>query len=656
MTEDEKEDGSDGNTIVNTSEAITVIRQCKSLKQLHQVHAHTITTGLLWGLHHSSLSSYRLCPFSLQSHPKPINLWLQHHDSSSHLLSSLSLHLSSLSACAASLSHRTLTPFLLPQSLLLLPALSLAQTLHSQAFKFGFGADLFVCNTLIHVYSVNKHLHHACQVFNETSLKDVVSYNALIGGFIKVGDTDRARRLFDEMPIRDAVSWGTLLAGYAQSGDLCMDAIQLFNRMLISTVRPDNIALVSALSACAQLGELEQGKSIHVYIKQNRIPINAFLSTGLVDLYAKCGCIETAREIFESSPDKNLFTWNALLVGLGMHGRGHLSLHYFSRMIEAGIKPDGVSFLGILVGCGHAGLMEVVYRVPRELKHYGCMADLLGQAGLIREAMEMIERMPMGRCVCVGGVLGGCRIHGNVEIAEKAAENVMALNPEDDGVYSIMADIYANAGRWEDVARIRRLMHSRQGVHPLLTSLMGWRRKKEYQFQASWHVTQAWNRFASKSDIDLPNCRAKLALSLYCKMMGFSATRGNLRSMVNRLRGSHYTFATSTSPKMRAYAPCRLQQRPTQDFVPVYVAMGMIAMSVTLGLCTAMHELMYSPAVEDPDTVVDEGDKFVKKSLLRKVAHVQELELVPHPIEGDPLTRPPRAVTLKSVGIDPKSH
>ncbi|RVX18110.1 Pentatricopeptide repeat-containing protein [Vitis vinifera] len=449
-----------------------------------------------------------------------------------------------------------------------------------------------------------------------------------------------------------------------------MDAIQLFNRMLISTVRPDNIALVSALSACAQLGELEQGKSIHVYIKQNRIPINAFLSTGLVDLYAKCGCIETAREIFESSPDKNLFTWNALLVGLGMHGRGHLSLHYFSRMIEAGIKPDGVSFLGILVGCGHAGLvcearnffqeMEVVYRVPRELKHYGCMADLLGRAGLIREAMEMIERMPMGGDVFVwGGVLGGCRIHGNVEIAEKAAENVMALNPEDDGVYSIMADIYANAGRWEDVARIRRLMHSRQGAHPLLTSLMGWRRKKEYQFQASWHVTQAWNRFASKSDIDLPNCRAKLALSLYCKTMGFSATRGNLRSMVNRLRGSHYTFATSTSPKMRAYAPTadfsNVQHSELRgvkgDFVPVYVAMGMIAMSVTLGLCTAMHELMYSPAVhlrksrretlpevEDPDTVVDEGDKFVKKSLLRKVAHVQELELVPHPIE-DPLTR-----------------
>ncbi|XP_034672703.1 pentatricopeptide repeat-containing protein At5g61800 [Vitis riparia] len=493
-----KEDGSDGNTIVNTSEAINAIRQCKSLKQLHQVHAHTITTGLSRGLHHSSLlltniltaftallpttnaspttpaalTGYALSVFNRIPNPSTFgyNTMIRAHTLLSSPLAALVIFVRMRRLSVPPDTHTF--PFCL-KACSLLPALSLAQTLHSQAFKFGFGADLFVCNTLIHVYSVNKHLHHACQVFNETSLKDVVSYNALIGGFIKVGDTDRARRLFDEMPIRDAVSWGTLLAGYAQSGDLCMDAIQLFNRMLISTVRPDNIALVSALSACAQLGELEQGKSIHVYIKQNRIPINAFLSTGLVDLYAKCGCIETAREIFESSPDKNLFTWNALLVGLGMHGRGHLSLHYFSRMIEAGIKPDGVSFLGILVGCGHAGLvcearkffqeMEVVYRVPRELKHYGCMADLLGRAGLIREAMEMIERMPMGGDVFVwGGVLGGCRIHGNVEIAEKAAENVMALNPEDDGVYSIMADIYANAGRWEDVARIRRLMHSRQ--------------------------------------------------------------------------------------------------------------------------------------------------------------------------------------------------
>lgn len=479
------------NTNTNwTSEVINeVIRHCKSLKQLHQAHALTITSG-----QSSLLQTHILTAFTaLLPTPTPaassssyaLSLFHRIPNPSTFayntIIRALTLLSSPLPALDIFLRMRRLSvppdthtfPFSLKASSLL-PSLSLSQALHSQVFKFGFAADLFVSNTLIHIYSLNNHLHLSSRVFHDAPLKDVVSYNALLNGFLMAGHTLRARQLFDEMPARDAVSWGTLLAAYAQSGgDLCFEAIRLFNRMLASSVRPDNIALVSALSACAQLGDLEQGKSIHLYIKQNRIPINAFLSTGLVDLYAKCGCMETAREIFESSPEKNLFTWNAFLGGLGMHGHGRLLLRYFSRMIEAGMRPDGVSFLGILVGCSHAGLvgearrifeeMEEVYGVGRELKHYGCMADLLGRAGLIREAVEMIEGMPMGGDVFVwGGVLGGCRIHGNVEIAEKAAEKVILLNPADDGVYSIMADIYANAGRWDDVARMRGLMNSRQ--------------------------------------------------------------------------------------------------------------------------------------------------------------------------------------------------
>ncbi|KAF8390766.1 hypothetical protein HHK36_025294 [Tetracentron sinense] len=353
-----------------------------------------------------------------------------------------------------------------------LRALPLGQSLHSQALKFGFGSDIFVRNTLIRVYSSSNSMIDAYQLFDESSQRDVVSYNALIDGFVKAGETGRARQVFDQMPERDVVSWGTLLAGYAQVNQ-CKEAIGLFDRMLASGVTPDNVALVSALSACAQLGELEQGNTIHDYIKRNQIRTDAFLSTGLVDMYAKCGCVGIAREVFESSLDKNLFTWNAMVVGLAMNGHGQLSLEYFLRMMEAGVRPDGVSFLGVLTGCSHAGLvnearrlfeeMEGVYGVLRELKHYGCMADLLGRAGLITEAMEMIEGMPMEGDVFVwGGLLGGCRIHGNVEAAEKAAEHIMELDPEDGGVYSVMANIYANAKRWEDVAKMRRLMNVRK--------------------------------------------------------------------------------------------------------------------------------------------------------------------------------------------------
>ncbi|KAK3042463.1 hypothetical protein RJ639_000187 [Escallonia herrerae] len=352
-----------------------------------------------------------------------------------------------------------------------LRSLSVGETLHCQSYKFGFALDVYVCNNLISVYCVHGHIHNAHQVFDESSYNDVVSYNAMIDGFVKAGETKQARELFDKMPVRDTVSWGTLLAGYTQMKQ-CKEAVELFDRMIELGLRPDNVALVSALSAYAQLGELEKGMKIRSFIERNRIRVDAFLLTGLVDLYAKCGCIETAREIFEISCEKNVFTWNAMLVGLAMNGHGQLLLDYFARMVKEGVRPDGVSFLGVLVGCSHAGLigearqlfgeMEVVYGVPRELKHYGCMADLLGRAGLIGEATKMIEAMPMGGDVFVwGGLLAGCRIHGNVELAEKAAKHVMAIKPEDGGVYSVLANIYANAGRWDDLVKIRRLRDSR---------------------------------------------------------------------------------------------------------------------------------------------------------------------------------------------------
>lgn len=277
-----------------------------------------------------------------------------------------------------------------------------------------------------------------------------------------------AREVFDRMPLRDSVSWGTILAGYAGMKQ-CDETLRLFDQMLRLQLRPDSVALVSALSACAQLGDLARGRHILDHIQRNGIRLNSYLTTGLVDFYAKCGCIEMARQVFDSSTSKNLFTWNALLVGLAMHGCGQLCLDYFARMVQVGVQPDGVSLLGVLVACSHVGLvdeaqrlfdkMESVYGVRRELKHYGCMADLLGRAGLINEAMELIHKMPMGGDVFVwGGLLGGCRIHGNVEIAKKAAENVMKVKPDDVGVYSMMVNVYASAELWDDVEKTRRSM------------------------------------------------------------------------------------------------------------------------------------------------------------------------------------------------------
>ncbi|CAI8619271.1 unnamed protein product [Vicia faba] len=469
---------------------LNVIKQCKSTKHLHQIHAHTITTGLLQ--HHkltilnnvlttftsliptnknnktcskTSLTTYALSLFNSIPNPTTFtyNTLIRIHTLLSSPLSALQIFLS-LRRLSLPLDFHTF-PLILKASSRL-HSLSLAQSLHSQVFKFGFLADSFVLNSLIRVYSVNRRVNDAHNVFCQSSYRDVVSYNAMIDGFVKSFKLESARELFDEMPQRDSVSWSTMIAGYSHA-KLCHEAIELFNEMVSLDIVPDNIALVAILSAYAQLGELERGRFVHDYIMWNGIRVDSFLTTGLVDLYAKCGCVEIASDIFESCKEKDVFTWNAMLVGLAIHGKGLFLLEYFSRMVAEGVQPDGITFLGVLIGCSHAGLvneaqkifneMESVYRVARESKHYGCMADMLARAGLIEESVEMIKGIPGGADVSAwGGLLGGCRIHGNVEIAKQAAQQVMEIKPEDGGVYSVMANIYANTEQWDDLVKIRR--------------------------------------------------------------------------------------------------------------------------------------------------------------------------------------------------------
>ncbi|CAM8919128.1 unnamed protein product [Rhodiola kirilowii] len=478
----------------------SLIKQCKTLNHLTQIHAQIITQTLI------PTTNPFLIPTLLQSFTSLLIAYPPLHNHRRHRLRLLfyansifkqiinpkTFSYNNLIRARTLLSAESnaLCLFIRMRALGLPPdshtfpfvisassgigSLGLSRALHCQALKFGFYIDLFVVNNLIHAYAVTvEAVWDAWKVFDDSSVRDVVSCNAMITGFVKSGDLVRARDVFDEMPERDSVSWGAILSGYVAS-DQCAEAIRLFNRMLGEDgVRPDNVALVAVMSACARLGEAEQGKLVHDYIIKNRIRVDMYLCTGLVDLYAKSGDIKTSVEIFEACHDKNLFTWNAMLVGLAMHGHCQTALDYFSRMVESGIPPDGVSFLAVLVACSHGGLvedarrlfrdMELVYNVPKELKHYGCMADLLARAGLIEEAAEMIDAMREGgNLVAWGGLLGGCKTHQNVAFAERAAKNVMSLDPEDGGVYSIMLNVYANAERWDEVEVVKRLMRAKR--------------------------------------------------------------------------------------------------------------------------------------------------------------------------------------------------
>ncbi|KAL6493152.1 hypothetical protein OROGR_032911 [Orobanche gracilis] len=487
-------------TCMQTSHLITILRRnCKTSAQLHQVHAQAITRGLfsfhptflftqiLHSLNFSdphstifpsnnNIIAYFTKIFNLIPNPSTFsyNTIIRAHTLLHFPLSALNFY-AQMRRKSVSPDFHTF-PFVLKACGLSHEenSLSLATNLHSELFKFGFSVDVFVCNALTSAYCKGGDVDGAQKVFDGSCYRDVVSYNIMIDGFVKAGAIDKAKEVFDEMPERDAVSWGTLLAGYAKSVR-CVEAIKLFDRMVDLTVKFDNVALVSALSACAQLGDLEKGKKIHDHIEKNRIIIDSYLGTALIDLYAKCGCIEMAQEVFQSCHQKNVSLWNAMLVGLAMHGHRVLLLQYFSRMVENGVKPDGVTILGVLAGCSHSGLinearkifseMESIYNVPREIKHYGCVADLLGRAGFIDEAVKMIDEMPMRGDVFVwGGLLGGCKIHGNLEVAQEAAKHVMEVKPEDGGVYSILAHMYANSQRWDDLVKVRRQRDCRWGI------------------------------------------------------------------------------------------------------------------------------------------------------------------------------------------------
>ncbi|PWA73709.1 pentatricopeptide repeat (PPR) superfamily protein [Artemisia annua] len=425
----------------------TLKNQCKTIKQIHQTHAQIITKGLFSpNLLITLLTTFNniITPECRQSHPYPRT------DEPNHYPLSIFNLITNPSPFSYNTIIRTHTLLNLPENALLffakmrrngvspdthtfpfvLKAIammkneSLCKMVHTHLIKFGFLiCDVFVCNNLVHVYCVCGCVWDGCKVFDESCVRDVVTYNVVIDGLVKCGEIEHGRRVFDEMGIsvRDATTWGTMMAGYVQVKRFD-DCLEIYDQMVELKVKPDNIALVAVLGACGRVGKLEKGKEVHEYIKRSKIRIDSFLCTALVDFYAKCGCIETAMGIFEYD--------HAGLIG---EARG-----LFDEM-------------------------ESVYEVPKELKHYGCMADLLGRAGLIKEAIDMIENMPMSGDVFVwGSLLGGCRLHGNVEVAEKAAEHIMEISPEDGGVYSTMADIYANAKRWDDLTKIRSLRDSRR--------------------------------------------------------------------------------------------------------------------------------------------------------------------------------------------------
>ncbi|XP_054804283.1 pentatricopeptide repeat-containing protein At5g66520-like [Prosopis cineraria] len=333
-------------------------------------------------------------------------------------------------------------------------------------------SDVICWNAMIDGYLKCGLVEAAREVFESMAEKNVGSWNAMISGLARCGMIDCARKLFDDMSDRDEISWSAIIDGYVKEG--CFkEALEVFNEMQRQNIRPRKYILASMLTACANLGALDLGRWINSYMERNFIQMEAVLGTALVDMYAKCGRLDMAWEVFENIPVKEVSTWNAMIGGLASHGQADEAIKLFTKMNEEKLKPNGITFVGVLNACAHAGMvdrglallhsMKEVYGIEHEIEHYGCVVDLLGRAGLLEEAEKFIDSMPMEPNAAVwGALLNACRIHRNVELGEKVGWILLDMEPQNSGRYTLLSNIYAKAERWDDVARVRKLMKERR--------------------------------------------------------------------------------------------------------------------------------------------------------------------------------------------------
>jgi pentatricopeptide repeat protein len=350
--------------------------------------------------------------------------------------------------------------------------LDIGKRVHEYIKEGKVEPGLILENALIDMYAACGGMDLALGIFRNMKTRDVISWTAIVAGFANAGEVDLARKYFDQMSERDYVSWTAMIDGYLRVNRF-KEALALFREMQTSNIRPDEFTMVSILTACAQLGALELGEWIKTYIDKNKIKNDVYVENALIDMYFKCGNVEKAQMIFKKMPRIDKFTWTAMIVGLGINGHGEEALDMFFEMLKASIVPDEITYIGVLCACTHTGMVDVgrklfasmtiQHGIEPNVAHYGCMVDLLGRAGHLKEAHEIIKNMPMKPNSTVwGALLGACRVHKDGEMAEMAAKKILELEPENGAVYVLLCNIYAACNRWENLREVRQMMIDRR--------------------------------------------------------------------------------------------------------------------------------------------------------------------------------------------------
>ncbi|XP_023755719.1 pentatricopeptide repeat-containing protein At3g21470 [Lactuca sativa] len=327
--------------------------------------------------------------------------------------------------------------------------------------------NVMTWTVMVDGYASNGDMKAAKKVFEAMPERNFFVWSSMVSGYFKKGDVESGETIFNRIPFRNLVNWNSLISGYSQNG-LCEKALEAFAKMESDGFEPDEVSFASALSACAQLGSLKTGKDLHDMIIQKRIKVNIFILNSLVDMYAKCGDLMNARLIFEDmmESERNDSCWNAMISGFSIHGHCREALEFFDRMEKSKVTPNEITFLSVLSACAHAGFVEEgleifdkmgKYGLVANVKHYGCLVDILGRVGRLKDAYRVVTEMPVRPNESVwGALLGACRVHSDMEMANRVVEKVNAELTRCG--YVVMSNMYAASERWEKAESLRDLM------------------------------------------------------------------------------------------------------------------------------------------------------------------------------------------------------
>ncbi|XP_017982165.1 PREDICTED: pentatricopeptide repeat-containing protein At2g22070 [Theobroma cacao] len=375
--------------------------------------------------------------------------------------------------------------------------------IHGRIVVGDLGKNVFVWNALTDMYAKCGEIDRARWLFDRIRDKNIVSWNSMISGYLKNGQPEKCIDLFRKMQVgglkpdevtvsnvlgayfqrglideaskifgmiknKDKVCWTTMIVGYAQNGKE-EDALNLFGKMLLEGVNPDNFTISSVVSSCARLASLCHGQVVHGKAIHFGVDDDLLVSSALVDMYCKCGVTRDAWVVFDMIPSRNVVSWNAMIAGYAQNGQDLKALALYEKLLQENLKPDSITFVAVLSACSHAGLIEEGRRyfdsiseqhslVPT-LDHYACMINLLGRSGCMREAVDLIKNMPHEpNSLIWSTLLSVCVIKGDIKHGEMAAKCLFGLEPHNAGPYIMLSNMYATCGRWEDVASVRSLM------------------------------------------------------------------------------------------------------------------------------------------------------------------------------------------------------